>query len=72
MESMETFIVRPGDRVIVRSATGDLVRRAVTGPVPGQDFTVVRVAQEKEFERAEAEGRQARSTPWPVEDVRPA
>ena len=69
---MSTLTIHQGDRVIVRSATGDLARRAVSGPTRGEDFLIVRLATEEEWERAEAEGREPRSTPWPAEDVRPA
>lgn len=63
--------VRAGDRVLARTAFDDLVeRRAVTGPVLGDDFVVVRVCTEDEWQAAQSEGREPRSTPWPVEDVR--
>jgi hypothetical protein len=68
---MSTAVIRPGTAVIVRSATGELHRRAVTGPVPGQDFTVVWLCDETEWDQAVAESRDPTAAPWPVEDVRP-
>lgn len=66
---MTTMVIRPGDAVIVSSATGDLRRRAVTGPVPGQDFTVVWLCSEEEWFAASEAGREPHAVPWPVEDV---
>ena len=48
-----------------------LERRAVTGVVMGNDFEVVRVCAEEEWDTAASEGRQPNSTPWPAEDVQP-
>lgn len=64
--------IRPGDLVLARTAFDELVpRRAVTGPVMGEDFLVVRVCSEDEWQAAAAEGRDPRGIPWPAEDVRP-
>lgn len=65
--------ISPGDPVLARTAFGELVpRRAVTGPMMGEDFMVVRVCTDEEWTRAQAEQRPPASTPWPVEDVLPA
>lgn len=69
---MIKLAIRSGDPVIVRSATGDLHRRALTGPVPGQDFTVIWLCTDDEWDDAQKNGREPSGTPWPVEDVRPA
>jgi hypothetical protein len=44
--------------------------RALTGVVPGGDFAVVWACSEREWEAAQAEGREAQGIPWPAEDVR--
>ena len=62
--------IEPGNRVTVRSATGErLERRAVSAIEPGHDFAVVWVCREEEWEAAKAEGRDPEATPWPAEDV---
>ena len=59
-----------GTHVTVRSATGALLeRRAVTGIVKGQDFPVVWVCREEEWETAQNEGRDPQAVPWPAEAV---
>lgn len=69
---MSILTIHQGDQVVVKSATGELARRAVTGPIRGEDFMVIRLATEDEYLSALAEGREPRSVPWPAEDVRPA
>lgn len=67
---MSDYDIGPGDRVLARTAFNDLVpRRAVTGPTMGEDFLVVRVCSEEEWEEATSQGRAPHSTPWPAEDV---
>jgi hypothetical protein len=62
--------IEPGNRVTVRSATGEkLGRRAVSTIEPGHDFAVVWVCREEEWEAAKAEDRDPEATPWPAEDV---
>jgi hypothetical protein len=62
--------IKRGDRVVVRTAFDQYVpRRAATGATMGEDFMVVRVCTEDEWAAAQAESREARSTPWPAEDV---
>jgi len=69
---MNLATIRPGNRVLARSAFDELLpRRAVTGPVRGIDFQVVWVCSEDEWEAAQEEGREPRAVPWPVEDVSP-
>jgi hypothetical protein len=59
-----------GMRVTVRSADNRrLARRAVTGEVEGDDFPVIWVCREEEWEAAMAEDRPPIAIPWPVEDV---
>ncbi len=70
---MSDHEINPGDRVLARTAFGELVpRRAITGPVMGDDFMIVRVCAEAEWTAAQVEGRDPVGTPWPVEDVLPA
>jgi hypothetical protein len=38
--------------------------------VRGEDFPVVWVAREEEWEAAQAEGREPNAVPWPADDVR--
>lgn len=60
----------PGSPVRVRSATGELLaRRAITGIVKGQDFPVVWVCREDEWEAAQSESRDPIAVPWPAEAV---
>jgi hypothetical protein len=59
-----------GQRVDVRDAFGQTLRRIATGPVdPGHDFAVVWACREEEWDAAHAEGREPHATPWPIEDV---
>jgi hypothetical protein len=61
-----------GARVQAKSADGKmLTRRALTGVVMGQDFPVVWICREEEWEAAEQEGREPEGVPWPAEDVEP-
>ena len=62
----------PGALVQVRTADDRLVsRRALSGIERGQDFLVVWVCQEQEWEMAHAENREPKGTPWPAEEVHP-
>jgi hypothetical protein len=64
-------VIKPGSRVLARSAFDELLeRRAVTGVQPGHDFPVVWVCPEEEWQAAHAEGREPDGLPWPAEDVR--
>jgi len=59
-----------GAHVLVTTADGQqLERRAVTDVVEGEDFPVVWVTTEAEWDQAEAEGRRPEAWPWPAEDV---
>jgi hypothetical protein len=61
-----------GDLVIAIDAAGKaLPRRALGGPVKGDNFLVVWVCREEEWHAAQREGREPDGVPWPVEDVRP-
>lgn len=63
-------LIEHGSKVAVRDAFGDeLPRRAVTGVVDGDDFPVVWVCREEEWEAARAEGREPDAVPWPAEAV---
>jgi hypothetical protein len=65
--------IQPGSTVLARTAFGDeLTRIAQTGVEMGRDFLVVWVTVPQEWEKAQAEGREPDSVPWPAEDVRPA
>lgn len=65
--------IQPGSTVSVRAANGTILeRRAITGPVPGDDFRVVWVCPLDEWEGAQAEGREPDGIPWPAEDVKVA
>jgi hypothetical protein len=62
--------IRPGDRVLARSATNEwLKRRAVTGIVHGHDFPVVWVCVEQEWQDASNDERRPDGVPWPAEEV---
>jgi hypothetical protein len=70
MGGTEQSIVR-GDLVIaVDASRRELPRRALGGPIMGQDFMVIWVCREEEWHAAQREGRQPDGVPWPVEDVR--
>jgi len=59
--------------VLARTASGSvLTRRAITGTVMGDDFPVVWICREEEWEAANREGRSPEGVPWPAEAVRPA
>lgn len=63
--------IRAGDTVEVTTALNEqLVMRALGGPTPGLDFTVVWVATPDEYEAAQAEGRDPDGIPWPVTALR--
>ena len=65
--------IKNGDQVVVASADGvERQLRALGGVVAGGDFAVVWVCSEREWNEAEAEGREAQGIPWPAEDVRAA
>ncbi|MBA4159333.1 MAG: hypothetical protein H0X65_17940 [Gemmatimonadetes bacterium] len=65
------MVIKPGDRVIARSATNQwLHRRAVTGVIKGMDFPVVRVCEEEEWSKARTQGREPESFAWPAEEVK--
>ncbi len=69
----EVMSIEPGTRVLVRSATGELLPRiASSDVVRGEDFPVVWVCREEEWKAAQAEGREPDAVPWPAEDVREA
>jgi hypothetical protein len=65
--------IEPGSHVLARSASGELLeRRAITGPVAGEDFRVVWVCRDEEWEEARADGREPDGIPWPAGDVKAA
>lgn len=62
--------IRSGDKVTVRTATGEvLVRIALTGQEQGDDFLVVWVCSEREYGEAQADGREPDGVPWPADAV---
>ena len=70
---MATTTIRPGERVLARTALDEWVKmRAITGIVPGQDFPLVWVCDEQEWQASQAEHRAPRGDPWPADEVRPA
>jgi len=63
-------VIKPGSRVLARSAFDELLeRRAVTGVQPGYDFPVVWVCSEEEWQGAQSEGREPEGLAWPADDV---
>lgn len=62
--------IAPGNHLLARTATGKKVpRRAVSGVVNGDDFLVVWVCGEEEYEEAQREGREPDAVPWPANAV---
>lgn len=65
--------IQPGQHVLARSMSGELLERiAITGVMEGDDFPVVWVCREEEWQAAQAENREPDGLPWPAEDVEPA
>ena len=61
--------IRPGTRVLVRTADNQLLaRRAITGVVTGEDFPVVWVCRE-ELWSPNAKPTDEGAVPWPSEAV---
>ncbi len=59
--------IKPGDLVEAVTATGSWVSmRALTGPEMGQDFAIVWVCTESEWETYE----EPEGIPWPADHVR--
>jgi hypothetical protein len=62
--------IRPGVKVLARAYDGELLERvAMTEVIDGDDFPVVWVCREDEWEGAHEEHRDADGLPWPAEDV---
>ena len=62
----------PGTPVLAKTAEGhELPRRAVTEIIEGEDFPVVWITTDDEWEAAEAQARRPEAWPWPAEDVKP-
>lgn len=69
---MAQMEIQPGDRVSARNAFGEQNERvALTTVIEGEDFPVVWVCSEAEWEGARIEGREPEGAPWPAEDVSP-
>jgi hypothetical protein len=67
---MATTSIQQGDRIIARDAFGrENERRAITGVVAGQDFAVVWLCGEDEWDAAARAGREPSGVPFPAEDV---
>jgi hypothetical protein len=63
--------IKRGDWVVAIDARGvELRRRALGGPMRGQNFMVVPVCRPEEWDAAEREGREPDPIPWPAEDVK--
>lgn len=63
--------IQRGARVFAAAADGTTRQlRALSGPVAGGDFAVVWACSEREWDTAQAEGRDPVGIPWPLEDVR--
>lgn len=62
--------IQHGDWLRAASADG-ITRelRALGGVIAGGDFAVVWACNPREWEQAEAEGREPEGIPWPAEDV---
>jgi hypothetical protein len=66
----EPLMPKPGDLVRVKTAFGTYVdKRAITGVIPGDRFDIVRVCSESEWDAAQVEHRNPKSSPWPANDV---
>lgn len=62
--------VTVGSAVEIRTADGKmLLRRAVTGIEKGQDFLVVWVCKQEEWDLAKEEHREPNAVPWPADAV---
>lgn len=62
--------VQRGDLIAAKAADGEARElRAITGVVAGGDFAVVWACSEREWDAAEAEGREPDGIPWPAEDI---
>lgn len=65
--------IQSGDHVVAVDAEGELLpRRALGGIVDGEDFPVVWVCREEEWDAAQRESREPEGVPWPAGDVRAA
>lgn len=63
--------IEHGAKVLASAADGTTRElRALGGVIAGGDFAVVWASSEREWEAAEAEGRDPVGIPWPAEDVR--
>lgn len=68
---MTMSAIQPGTHVLVTTADRqELTRRAVSEVIQGEDFPVVWITTEEEWESAETQGARAEAWPWPAEDVR--
>ncbi len=71
MQDMAPEEIQLGTRIEARDAFGRWnERRAITGVLPGEDFPLVWVCPEDEWEAAKREGREPEGIPFPLEDVR--
>lgn len=62
--------IEQGTRLVARAADGTTRElRALGGVIAGGDFAVVWACSEREWDAAEAEGREPEGIPWPAEDV---
>jgi hypothetical protein len=64
--------IHEGQKILARTS-GDrlLTRRAASGIVQGDDFPVVWICREEEWQEAKREDRMPTSIPWPATAVSP-
>jgi len=62
--------IERGARLTAQAADGSKRElRALGGVIAGGDFAVVWACSEREWDAADAEGREPEGIPWPAEDV---
>lgn len=63
--------IRPGAIVVAQTSDNkEVTLRAVTGVIDGDDFPVVWVCGEAEWQAATADRRDPQAVPWPADSVR--
>jgi hypothetical protein len=63
--------IQPGVKVHAQARDGQLLERtAMTGVIDGDDFPVVWVCRDEEWDVSQREGREPEGLPWPVDSVR--
>jgi hypothetical protein len=63
--------IEHGAKVLASAADGTTRElRALGGAIAGGDFAVIWACSEREWQAADAEGREPVGIPWPADDVR--